>query len=217
MRVVANMLRADERGYSLVELLIVMVILSLVLAGLTAVFVSGSTAEVRFNKRFQGQQQARLALDQVRSDIHCASQADALHPLNGLPALRLNVASCSAAKPYDYWCVVTVSTSPPRYKLYRTASTASTATTCTSTDTSRKLIADHLVSSTAFTTSAIAQFGLQTVGVDFKISINPTTTIPTDVYELSDTIVARNYTPRCTSTAPTWVSASSTCSVATLP
>lgn len=217
MQGVANMLRADERGYSLVELLVVMVILGLVMAGLTAVFVSGSTAEVRFNKRFQGQQQARLALDRVRSDIHCASQADANHPLNGLPALRLNVASCSATKPYDYWCVVTVSASPPRYKLYRTASAASTATTCTSGDAARTLVADHLVSSAVFTTAAIAQFGLQTVGVDFKISVNPTTTIPTDVYELSDTIVARNYTPRCTNVAPTWVSASSTCSVATLP
>ncbi|HVA32459.1 MAG TPA: type II secretion system protein, partial [Gaiellaceae bacterium] len=213
MRRVANTLHADQRGYSLVELLVVMVILSLVLAGLAGVFVSGSTAEVRFNQRFQAQQQARLALDRIRGDIHCASHAQ-VSPINSLPALRLNVASCSATAPYDYWCVATVSTSPPRYQLYRATSTvAPTSSTCTSSDTSRTLVADHLVSSSAFTTSAIPLYGLQTVGVDFKVSIDPRTATPTDVYELSDSIVARNYTPRCTSSSTTWFSASSTCSV----
>lgn len=193
-----NALRREEHGYSLVELLVVMVILSVVLSGLTAVFVSGSTAEVRLNRRFQAQQQARLALDRIRGDIHCASHADATHTINLLPALRLNVASCSATKPYDYWCVSTVSTTPARYKLWRTTSTAApTAATCTSTDASRVPIADYLVSSSVFTTLAIPQYGLQTVGVDFRVSVNPTTT--KDIYELKDSIVARNYTPRCVS------------------
>ncbi len=198
MRALASMFWNEERGYSLVELLVVMVILGMVLAGLTTVFVSGSTAEVSLNRRFQAQQQARLALDRVRGDIHCASQAQ-WSPINSLPALRLNITSCSTSTLYAYWCVSTVSTSPPHYQLWRTTSAvAPTSATCTSTDASRTRVADYLVSSAAFTTSSVPHLGLQTVGVDFRVSASPTAT--KDVYELTDGIVARNYTPRCATT-----------------
>ena len=66
---------SDERGYTLVEMLVVMAILGVVIAGLTTVFVSGSRAELDMNRRFQAQQQARLALDRIRADLHCASAA----------------------------------------------------------------------------------------------------------------------------------------------
>ena len=46
-----------------------------------------------------------------------------------------------------------------------------------------------------FTTSTISQYTLQTVGVDIKVSANPTSAAK-DPYELSDSIVARNAT-RC--------------------
>lgn len=220
MRALANTLWGEEHGYSLVELLVVMVILSAVFAGLTTVFVSGSTAEVSLNQRFQAQQQARLALDRIRGDIHCASHAlaGASATINSLPALRLNVVGCSAAQPYDYWCVTTVSASPPHYQLWRTTSAAApTASTCTSSDASRRQIADYLVSSSVFTTNTVPQFGLQTVGVSFEIAVNPTTTNQKDLYGLTDAIVARNYTPRCTNTSPTWDVGTSTCSLPSVP
>src|SRR5437763_266578 len=65
----------NERGYTMVEMLVVMSILSIVIAGLTTVFVSGGRAELDLNRRFQSQQQARLALDKIRVDLHCASSA----------------------------------------------------------------------------------------------------------------------------------------------
>ena len=57
------------------------------------------------------------------------------------------------------------------------------------------LIADYLVSSSAFTTATIPQYTLQRVGVDFKVSANAKASTA-DVYELTDSIVARNAT-RC--------------------
>src|SRR5438132_65537 len=45
-------LAGGEQGYTLIELLVTMVILSTVLAGLTTVFVSGSNAEAQLNRRF---------------------------------------------------------------------------------------------------------------------------------------------------------------------
>ena len=65
----------SERGYSLIELLTVMLILSTILGGLTQLFVSGSNAELDTNRRFQAQQSARVALDRMRRDIHCSSAA----------------------------------------------------------------------------------------------------------------------------------------------
>ena len=68
------------------------------------------------------------------------------------------------------------------------------------------LVADYLTSSSVFTTAAIPQYSLQTVGIDLKIDANPKSTTLFS-YELTDSIVARNST-RCTS--------GSTCSVPTV-
>jgi len=62
-----------EQGYSLIELLVTMVILVIVLGSLTTIFVSGTSAEASLNRRFQAQQNARMGLDRVRTDIHCAT------------------------------------------------------------------------------------------------------------------------------------------------
>jgi prepilin-type N-terminal cleavage/methylation domain-containing protein len=64
---------ASERGYTLVELLQVTVILGVILAAITTLFVRASIAEVDMNRRFQAQQEARLAVDRMRREIHCAS------------------------------------------------------------------------------------------------------------------------------------------------
>jgi type II secretory pathway pseudopilin PulG len=62
-----------EGGYTLVELIAVMTILLTVLTALTALFASGAKAELDANRRFDAQQEARLAVDRMRREIHCAS------------------------------------------------------------------------------------------------------------------------------------------------
>jgi prepilin-type N-terminal cleavage/methylation domain-containing protein len=179
-----------EQGYSLIELLVTMVILVIVIGSLTTVFISGSSAEASLNRRFQAQQNARMGLDRIRTDIHCATAAQA-QTINTYPGLKLAAANCYASTPTISWCAVVV-TASVRYALYRSTTTG--ATTCTSSDANRVLVADYLTSSAAFTTATIPQFTLQRVGVDFRVSINQTTT--RDAYELTDSIVARNAT-RC--------------------
>jgi prepilin-type N-terminal cleavage/methylation domain-containing protein len=191
-----------EKGYSLVELLVTMVILSIVVGGLTTVFISGSSAQVNLDQRFQAQQNARLALDRIRVDVHCATAAQA-QTINTYPGIKLNVSSCSTTSPISY-CVVQFTSTPVRYQLFRATGTG--ATDCTSTDNTRVLIADYLTSSSVFTTAAIPQYSLQTIGVDLKVGVNTTSTTK-NAYELTDSIVARNST-RCTS--------GSTCSVPTV-
>jgi type II secretory pathway pseudopilin PulG len=66
-------LLACERGYSLVELLIVLMTLGAVITGLTLVFMRAYNAEMAMNRQFQAQQEARVAVDRMRREIHCSS------------------------------------------------------------------------------------------------------------------------------------------------
>ena len=66
-------MRHSEEGYSLVELIAVMAILLTVLTALTALFASGAKAELDANRRFEAQQEARVAVDRMRRELHCAS------------------------------------------------------------------------------------------------------------------------------------------------
>jgi prepilin-type N-terminal cleavage/methylation domain-containing protein len=197
MKRLVRRLMGGEQGYSLIELLVTMVILVIVLGSLTTIFVSGTSAEASLNRRFQAQQNARMGLDRIRTDIHCATAAQA-QTINSFPGLKLAVGNCYAATPTVSWCAVLVTSVPPRYALYR--STTNDGTTCTSSDAARVLIADYLTVSSVFSTSAIPLYTLQRVGIDLRVSANAKTSTA-DAYDLADLIVARNST-RCTVANP---------------
>ena len=64
---------ACERGYTLIELLMVLAILGTIVGAITTLFVQATNAEFDMNRRFQAQQSARVAIDKMRREIHCAS------------------------------------------------------------------------------------------------------------------------------------------------
>jgi len=96
-----NRLR-DERAYTLVELITVMLIMSIVMTGISTVFVQGSNAELDMNQRFQAQTNARLALDTLRKDAHCGKWLT--NPSS--PALTTAVSSITMADPCAIHSVV---------------------------------------------------------------------------------------------------------------
>jgi prepilin-type N-terminal cleavage/methylation domain-containing protein len=178
----------NERGYTMVEMLVVMSILSIVIAGLTTVFVSGGRAELDLNRRFQAQQQARLALDKIRVDLHCASSAE-VDATSGY--LKIAEDNCSAN--HVTYCAAASPNMTGRYALYRTTNT--TTSRCGSTDTSKVRVADYLTRNTGLWTFSAPDGLLEMISIDFPVSVNPTST--RDVYELKDVLVARN-SLRCT-------------------
>lgn len=180
----------NERGYTLVEMLVVMSILGTVIAGLTTVFVSGSRAELDLNRRFQAQQQARLALDKIRVDLHCASAAE-VDSTYGY--LKIQEDNCSST--HVTYCAEASPSMTGRYALYRTTDT--TTNRCTSSDSLAHLIADYLTKNTGLWTFSAPDGLLEMISIDFPVSVNPTAT--RDVYELKDTLVARN-SVRCSTT-----------------
>ena len=180
----------SERGYSLIELLVTMSLLGVVLGAITTVFVSGSKAELDMNRRFQAQQNARLALSQLRTELHSACGATATSTtllLNTLDTTQ-NPPACGAT-PSIAWCTYASTLYPGRLSLYETA-----ASSCPGTAPAATMRADGLVASGytffSFVTGSSGQH--DSVAVDIPVRATPSTVTTGGLYELSDTIVLRN-------------------------
>jgi prepilin-type N-terminal cleavage/methylation domain-containing protein len=177
----------SQRGYSLIELLTVLLIFSAVMTGLSALFVQGSNAELDMNKRFEAQQNARLALDRIRRDIHC-SQGATTTPATGQAALvTLDLAgycktAVGGAQTYISWCTVSVAAN--RYALYRKV-----GSTCDATGVK---YADYLTEQSIFQRQAPGTTTLGRVRVNFPVDVKVGDAQPT--YRLCDQIVQRNTT-----------------------
>jgi prepilin-type N-terminal cleavage/methylation domain-containing protein len=169
-----------EAGYSLVEMLTVMVIMSIVFAGITDIFVSGSKAQADQDNRFQAQLGTRLAMDKIRKDIHCASDLAAGYTTSSITLKRPSGCGGDVS-----WCTVQVGTSTTRYKVYRQL-----GSTCGSSGT---MVADYLTSANVFPQylHAVGCQCLASLQVDFPVSNRGSTT---DAYELKDTVFLRNST-----------------------
>ena len=148
-----------EAGFSLIELVVVMAIMMVVLVAITGSFSSASSSEVNVSKRQQAQADARLGLDRMRQDIHCAYYVQSVSQnldSNGdpVPGFSLSLTELSSqcqslgagsgsnscgqgtddSCVFLQWCTVPVPGDPGTFALYRAN------TTCNSS--SGKLIAD---------------------------------------------------------------------------
>ena len=186
-RVVKQLRRrvSSEAGYSLSELLVTMVILSIVLAGITGLFSSGLRAETDVAFRSQSQNQARGALSYLRQETHCAS---AITPTGVSSSVTLTLPtgcfrpSGETAGTPSTWC--TVSVSSYRYQLYRKA-----GATC---DNTGKLFADYLTTANVFNyTAPVAGTSLGVLKIDLYVDSNSQALSP-NAYHLVDDIVLRN-------------------------
>ena len=168
-----------EAGYSLIEMLTVMLIMSVVFAGITTVFVAGSKAQNEQDRRFRAQLNTRLAMDKIRRDIHCATDVTPF----ATNAVTLKLPSGCGGD--VSWCTVQVSGSTNRYALYR-----QTGTTCSA---SGIKYGDYLTSPNVFPAFAHASGCgcLASLQLDFPVSLKGSTI---DQYELTDTIYLRNST-----------------------
>lgn len=184
----------DQRGYSLVEMLTVMIIMGVVLGGITALFVQGSNAEVEMNTRFQAQLDARVAMDRLRREVHCAQTISPSGPTNSVTITLPS--TCKVATGAVTWCAVSVSGNTRRYRLYRSA-----ANPCG--DSADGIYADYLDLNNG--TVRVFNHTVQSSASLGKLAVN----LPVDVkidkpgsYTLQDTLVMRNTTRTCITGSP---------------
>jgi prepilin-type N-terminal cleavage/methylation domain-containing protein len=177
----------ESGGYTLTEMIVVLAILLIVVGGVGDLFVSASHAEADMNNRFQAQQNARLALDMMRREIHCAKAISGTVPGSSITVtLGSYCPTTTAGATTDLqftWCTTG---SSGRFALWRYSGGA-----CSGTGNKR---ADYLTTGTVFTTyTAPAGGNLGTLSIDLPVDLTPTDT--RQRYELKDDIVLRN-TPR---------------------
>jgi prepilin-type N-terminal cleavage/methylation domain-containing protein len=166
-------LLASERGYTLIELLQVTVILGVVLGAIMVLFVNATTAEVDMNRRFQAQQGARVAVDRMRREIHCSS---AITPAGAAAAITVTLPSqCPGAGGVQVDVTYDTSlVSTNRYILRRNGVT----------------LADYLTVANAFNYTAPTQQKLGILRVDLPVNVKPSETHKT--WRLVSDVVLRN-------------------------
>lgn len=193
-----------EGGYSMIEMLIVIIILGVVIGAVVTLFSSGINADADSNRRFQAQQGARLALDMLRRDIHGACTVSNPTTYNaGESSITMYYPSdsCTAGSHSITWCT---SGSSGRYKLLRIV-----ATTCTG---ATAKYADYLTSGSLFTylppNSHVTTLGSGAAGIVTqdgssslaRLHVDLTVTLNArkhDAYRLFDDIALRNGPRTC--------------------
>ncbi len=95
---------AQEDGFTLVELLVVVACLGFIMAGLANIFVSGARTQTVLDSEINAQQSIRLALDRIEFEGRCASSATIVSSGGGVSFTLPS--QCSHASGIATWCVV---------------------------------------------------------------------------------------------------------------
>jgi prepilin-type N-terminal cleavage/methylation domain-containing protein len=193
---------SSDEGMTLVELLVAMALMGIILAPLIGSFVSMSSAEARQSNVVLAQEQARLALERMRKDIHCAHSIGGpqTNPSGG-DTLILNeanttgVADCpgllQVGSSAVQWCTIPVAGITNRYRLYRENDPN---TSCDGTQSTFQV--DYLTEPDVWSTPVCTGGQFPTVSVQLPVDVYPSSTNE-GRYNLDDQIALRNATP-CT-------------------
>ena len=180
-----------ERGLTLVELLVVTVVFGIVIGAVTTLFVQATSSEADLNSRFRAQLSARLALDRLRREIHCATAVTPTGPSSTI-ALTLPSTCRVGAGTSATWCAVPFNGSTTRFRLWRSVSAP-----CG--DAGDGLYADFLTTGAVFNYVVQSSASLATVNVD--LIVDPVPAKP-GRYRLRDALVLRNSRRLCVAGSP---------------
>jgi prepilin-type N-terminal cleavage/methylation domain-containing protein len=187
---------ATQGGFTLVELVVVMAILLIVLAPLTASFASAMVAQVDQTNRFDAQENARQALDRMRKDIHCAhGVTDPYTNTSGGQTLVLTetnstgTAECPGLVQTNasavQWCTIPVAGATDRYQLYRENDPDATCDGSIST-----FMVDYLTRADIWSSPTCITGQFPTVELTLPVDVDPSKR--PGAYLLSDQIALRN-------------------------
>lgn len=174
-------LAREESGFTLIELVTVLGMFLITVTALSYALISAHHVDEDLNRRFASQINARIALDQLRREIHCAS---AVTPTGSSATITITLGTrcpSAGAGTTVSWCT---SGSGTRWALYRQV-----GTTCTTAG--RKTV-DFLTSGTVFSYAGQSTSSLAILSVTLPVDTNPASGVRT--YNLTDDIVLRNST-----------------------
>jgi prepilin-type N-terminal cleavage/methylation domain-containing protein len=182
-----------QAGYTLIETLVVMSLLVVVIGSIADAFSSASHTEVDQTARASDQEAARLTLQRLRRDIHCASAARVQETTyaDGTTGFILNlavdpdicIAVTTSASNTVQWCTVQKGPAGNRFGVYRTING-----NCDAADAVFQV--DYVTKADVWT-MVCPPSQLQAVYTDMPVNRNPVTRADR-TYDLQDTIALRN-------------------------
>jgi hypothetical protein len=172
----------DDRGTSLIELLVVMVCMALVLGGVVGIYVSGLQAQAGLTSGFQAQTSLHLGVNKMRKDINLACSETA----QSATSITLSEPPCDGTILVT-WCT---QGSGSVYGLYRVTGSTCTGGTEWSDYLTGGSIFTYLAQNTTNTTPATGSYALPRLHVD--MTVNSTPAKSTFAYHEVDDFVFRN-------------------------
>ena len=200
----------EEGGYTMMEMLVVMVILGVVLGGMVTLFSAGINAEVDQTHRYEAQQDGRIALDKLRREIHSGCTISTPSNYNApmsTVTIYFSTDSCASGTHSVTWCTTGSGT---HYALYRIVATSCTGATQKFADflTGGNIFVylppnSHLVTSSSLGQGTSASYiatqdgssMLPRLHVDF--TINQSATKANNAFHVVDDIAMRNGPRAC--------------------
>jgi type II secretory pathway pseudopilin PulG len=173
-------LRREESGFTLIELVTVLGMLVIVMTCLSYAMIAAHKAEEDMNRRFAAQINARIALDQLRREVHCATAVTPA-PVGTTSSITIVLGTrcpTAASGLVVSWCTVGTGT---RFALYR-----QTGTTCSA---SGRKVVDYLTSANVFAYTLEVSTSLAFLSVTLPVNTRPGNG---PEYRLDDDIVLRN-------------------------
>ena len=172
----------SDRGFSLVELLAVMVIMSAVMTGVIALYISGVNTQATLTAGFQAQTALHVGLDKIRTDVHLACTQSA----NSTTSVTLSLPPCNAPVSVT-WCT---RGSGSAYSLYRIAGATCTGGTSYADFITSGSIFTYYAQNYTNTTPTTGSNVLPRLHVDMTVNATPTIT-GTSLHVIDD-LVFRN-------------------------
>jgi prepilin-type N-terminal cleavage/methylation domain-containing protein len=167
----------SDQGFTLVELLAVMVILGFVMTGIISLYVSGVSTQASLTNAFQAQSALHVGVDKMRKDVHQACSQTA----QSATSVTLSLPPCDGTQLVT-WCTRGSGTA---YSLYRISGSA-----CTGGND----YADYLTGGSIFSYSGpnvpSGSNALPRLHIDVTVNVKPANT--QNQYHGIDDLVFRN-------------------------
>ena len=205
----------EEAGYTLVELLTVMVILGVILGAIVTLFTAGINADADQNRRYQAQQDAKVALDKIRREGHAACTISAPATYNTwMSSVTFYFPSdtCGSGTHSITWCTKGSGTNWTLYRAVATSCPVSPTQSFASNLTSGNIFAylppgSHLVSSASVGQGMTSAYILTQDGsnvlprLHLDMNINVSGSKSRDAFHVMDDIAFRNGPRACAGAA----------------
>jgi prepilin-type N-terminal cleavage/methylation domain-containing protein len=179
-------------GFTLIELIVVMTMLSIVLGVVVTSFTSALAGEHRSMVKATAEENARMSLNRIRLDIHCATGVNGLNERpgggwtitlneNNTSDTQCAMLTLAPGSSGVQWCTIPVSEN--RWRLYR-----ENGLDCDGVNST--FMVDYLVEANPWTLVPCVSRQAEALGVRFYVNVNPNKLL--DGYTLQDEIALRN-------------------------